>query len=149
MEVRYIKQSKGYPRSDEFRKEFLEERCRCCGSPEHSLLKIKSLPRTRSGTPVYEYQCPLVSHCPLYEISKRYPNDEINIRFHLDVEKYAKSIDYSEEKLIVNFEELYHSSLAKRCRAKWEERSIMDSVWTWILETLWYRVEEGQEASSC
>ena len=125
------------------------KRCRCCGSSEHSLLQVKSLPRTRSGTPIYEYQCPLADYRPLYEIDDYYHEDEINIRFVMDVKKYAELIGYREEDLTENFQELYHSALAEKHKAKWEERSIMDAVWNQILKEIWYHHGISIVSDSC
>ena len=91
--VRYVKLGESFTRSDEFKEEFISGRCKCCGSREHSLLRVKELSRTRNGRTTYEYSCPAASYEDLYKIDRYYPLDELNINFQFNTLLYAQAVE--------------------------------------------------------
>jgi hypothetical protein len=89
-------QPENYLSSWKFESEYLNPRCTGCGSSKHGLLAI-DLPKTRQGKKIITYLCPMVEHIDPMEINPAYPKDQVQISFHLDVEKYAERCRYNEE----------------------------------------------------
>ena len=107
--------------------------CACCGSPEHSLLDVKILPRTRSGKKEFVYICPVAEHEDLDKISAHHRTDEINISFHFSTRKYAALIQYDERILMERFSELYDSISARWYGERESTRGHLDRIWNEIL----------------
>ena len=93
---RTFNQPENYLSSWKFESEYLNPRCVGCGSSKHGLLSI-DLPKTRQGKKTITYTCPMIEYLDPMETNPVYPNDQVQISFHLDVEKYAERCRYNEE----------------------------------------------------
>ena len=133
--VRYVRLGESFTRSDEFKEEFIAGRCKCCGSREHSLLRVENLSRTRNGRTTYEYSCPVARHEDLYERNRYYPLDELNINFQFDTLKYAEVINFDIDTLCGKFVELYSSDDARLSGCTPATQGHLNRIWNELLET--------------
>ena len=132
--VRYVKLGESFTRSEEFKKEFIAGRCRCCGSREHSLLRVGNPSRTRNGRTTYEYSCPVARHEDLNSRNRYYPLDELNINFQFDTLLYAQQIEFNTETLREKFVELYSSDDAKLSGCTPVTQGHLNRIWNELLD---------------
>ena len=131
--VRYIHQGNSFTRSDEFKEEFIRGRCKCCGSREHSLLRVKELSRTRNGNTTYEYGCPVASFEDLYARNRYYPHDELKINFQLNTFQYAQSINFQFDTLCEKFIELYSADDARLSGCTPTTQGHLNMIWNELI----------------
>ena len=108
----HVKGTKADPeflKSEQFEILYLRSPCSCCGSKEHSLLRIKSQLRTRSGRLQYEYQCPVAGFEDIEMVDKHRPENQIKISYWLDSGKYASECCYNTTIALNKFKELSNS----------------------------------------
>ena len=85
-----------YTTTRNFQRICLATPCHGCGSREHALLK-PSETRDTTSVHIYEYECKVVKHVPLYPSSDM---SVIKINYYLEVERYAADCQYNEEEAI-------------------------------------------------
>lgn len=133
--VRYVKLGESFTRSDEFKEEFISGRCKCCGSREHSLLRVKELSRTRNGRTTYEYSCPAASYEDLYKIDRYYPLDELNINFQFNTLLYAQAVEFDVDTLCGKFVEVYSADDARLSGCTPATQGQLNRIWNELLDT--------------
>ena len=101
-----------FSKSDIFKTKYLGRPCVCCGSSQHSLLKVKTQLRTRSGRTIYEYNCPVAGHEEIHKVDKKRPAAEVSISYWLDSERYAQQCQFNTATAKIKFQELNNAVTA-------------------------------------
>jgi hypothetical protein len=91
--VEVVDQPQNFTNTESFKQEYLEGKCKGCGSRSHSLLeRIRS--RTRSDIGTFKYTCPRVKYADPMEPGT---GDQIRISFNIDAQKYAEDCNFNKE----------------------------------------------------